>query len=204
MAQITAFWALLQYVTPTSLWLLSVSLRAFATGHSDAVRALATSHDKLFSGSYDGTVKVWDIETLECLKTLAGHTGPVRTLVLSAGNMFSGSYDKTVSPVPLPPSKLFIQSCIDPIQFCTLLHLHFQFRQFFAYSEGLNTVSSSPSSLKIVFGSPHRLAFLCSADELQLVTDIVWPVFLDLCFSSPGFRKCSSLCKMSPCAASTI
>lgn len=66
-------------------------------GHTDAVRALATSDGKLFSGSYDGTVKVWDTETLECLKTLAGHAGPVRTLVLSAGHMFSGSYDKTVS-----------------------------------------------------------------------------------------------------------
>ena len=66
-------------------------------GHTDAVRALAISDDRLFSGSYDGTVKVWDTETLECLKTLAGHTGPVRTLVSSAGHMFSGSYDKTVS-----------------------------------------------------------------------------------------------------------
>ena len=66
-------------------------------GHTDAVRALATSENKLFSGSYDGTVKVWDTETLQCLKTLAGHAGPVRTLVLSAGHMFSGSYDKTVS-----------------------------------------------------------------------------------------------------------
>ena len=66
------------------------------TGHTDAVRALAMADNKLFSGSYDGTVKVWDVETLECLKTLAGHTGPVRTLVYSGGHMFSGSYDKTV------------------------------------------------------------------------------------------------------------
>lgn len=62
------------------------------------MRALATSDNKLFSGSYDGTVKVWDVVTLECLKTLAGHTGPVRTLVSSGGHMFSGSYDKTVRP----------------------------------------------------------------------------------------------------------
>ena len=54
------------------------------------------ANGRLFSGSYDGTVRVWDIETLACLRTLAGHTGPVRTLVYSAGHMFSGSYDKTV------------------------------------------------------------------------------------------------------------
>lgn len=40
--------------------------------------------------------QVWDVQTLECLQTLAGHTGPVRTLVYSGGHMFSGSYDKTV------------------------------------------------------------------------------------------------------------
>ena len=67
------------------------------TGHSDAVRALAVANDRLFSGSYDGTVKVWDVKSMECLQTLAGHTGPVRTLVYSGGHMFSGSYDKTVS-----------------------------------------------------------------------------------------------------------
>ena len=69
-------------------------------GHTDAVRALAVANNRLFSGSYDGTVKVWDVDTLVCLKTLAGHTGPVRTLVYSGGHMFSGSYDKTVRPTP--------------------------------------------------------------------------------------------------------
>ena len=69
-------------------------------GHSDAVRALAVANDRLFSGSYDGTVKVWDVKSMECLQTLAGHTGPVRTLVYSGGHMFSGSYDKTVSRCP--------------------------------------------------------------------------------------------------------
>lgn len=69
---------------------------ALCAGHSDAVRALAVANDRLFSGSYDGTVKVWDVKSMECLQTLAGHTGPVRTLVYSGGHMFSGSYDKTV------------------------------------------------------------------------------------------------------------
>ncbi len=70
------------------------------------MRALAVANNRLFSGSYDGTVKVWDVDTLVCLKTLAGHTGPVRTLVYSGGHMFSGSYDKTVRhhPIPFVPS----------------------------------------------------------------------------------------------------
>ena len=65
------------------------------TGHTDAVRTLAMSGDKLFSGAYDGTLRVGDINTLECPDTLAGHTGPVRALVTCAGKVFSGSYDKT-------------------------------------------------------------------------------------------------------------
>lgn len=81
-----------------SLWSCVWRLTKFwHAGHTDAVRALSVASGRLFSGSYDGTVRVWDVETLACLRTLAGHTGPVRTLVYSGGKMFSGSYDKTVS-----------------------------------------------------------------------------------------------------------
>ena len=79
-------------------------------GHSDAVRALAVANDRLFSGSYDGTVKVWDVKTMECLQTLAGHTGPVRTLVYSGGHMFSGSYDKTVSHTHIRPCRSLLSA----------------------------------------------------------------------------------------------
>jgi len=33
-------------------------------GHSDSVLALAVSEDYLFSGSQDGTLRVWNIESL--------------------------------------------------------------------------------------------------------------------------------------------
>ena len=66
-------------------------------GHTDAVRALAVAGGRLFSGSYDGTVRVWDVTSLHCLEVLKGHVGPVRTLVHCSNMMFSGSYDKTVS-----------------------------------------------------------------------------------------------------------
>ena len=66
------------------------------TGHTDAVRALAVAEGRLFSGSYDSTVRVWDESSLSLLEILKGHTGPVRTLVYCNNNMFSGSYDKSV------------------------------------------------------------------------------------------------------------
>lgn len=43
-------------------------------GHAHAVRALAAHGRTLVSGSYDATVRVWDIITGECKFVLSGHT----------------------------------------------------------------------------------------------------------------------------------
>ena len=40
--------------------------------------------------------QVWDLSTLQRVKTLAGHTDAVRALAVSDGRLFSGSYDGTV------------------------------------------------------------------------------------------------------------
>lgn len=58
--------------------------------------SLAIAGDKLFSGSYDYTVKVWNLDTLTRMKTLEGHTDAVRALSVADGRLFSGSYDSTV------------------------------------------------------------------------------------------------------------
>lgn len=43
-------------------------------GHAHAVRALAAHGRTLVSGSYDATVRVWDIVTGDCKFILTGHT----------------------------------------------------------------------------------------------------------------------------------
>ncbi|KAF9974933.1 hypothetical protein BGZ65_008497 [Modicella reniformis] len=43
-------------------------------GHTDGVMCLQFDDSFLITGSYDKTVKVWNIETGECLRTLTGHT----------------------------------------------------------------------------------------------------------------------------------
>jgi len=49
-------------------------------------------------GMTDSTVKIWNIESGECLRTLKGHSSSVETVVLSddGRNLLSGSDDKTL------------------------------------------------------------------------------------------------------------
>ncbi|KAK2079450.1 hypothetical protein QBZ16_003142 [Prototheca wickerhamii] len=66
------------------------------SGHERAIRALAASDGRLFSGSDDATVRVWDASTLECLAVLRGHSDNVRVLCAIPGTLFSGAWDRTV------------------------------------------------------------------------------------------------------------
>ena len=57
----------------------------------------ACAGGKLASASEDKTVKVWDVATGQCERTLHGHTDYVRALVgCAGGQLASASEDKTV------------------------------------------------------------------------------------------------------------
>ena len=60
--------------------------------------ALSGDGKTLVSGSYDKTVKVWDVATGQERATIKGHTGPVLSVALSADGktIASGSSDYTV------------------------------------------------------------------------------------------------------------
>jgi len=53
---------------------------------------------RLASGGNDQTVKLWDVSTGECLRTLQGHTKCVRSVVFSPDvqTLASGSDDETI------------------------------------------------------------------------------------------------------------
>ena len=57
-------------------------------GHENAVRALAVHGRTVVSGSYDTTVKVWDLVTGKCKWTLSGHTQKGKLTSLLNGAAF--------------------------------------------------------------------------------------------------------------------
>ena len=68
--------------------------------HTLACTAVAVSPDgrHIVSGSWDKTVKVWDLASGACVRTLEGHSIAVTSVAVSSDgrHIVSGSYDKTV------------------------------------------------------------------------------------------------------------
>ena len=65
-------------------------------GHTGTVRCLTVVGKKLYSGSYDETIRVWDTDTHQHITTLQGHTGGVMCLTVVGKKLYSGSKDKTI------------------------------------------------------------------------------------------------------------
>lgn len=69
-------------------------------GHSSFVNSLAISPDGkiMASGSWDKTIKIWNLETAELIGTLTGHSDRVNSVAISSdGKMLvSGSSDETI------------------------------------------------------------------------------------------------------------
>jgi WD40 repeat protein len=74
--------------------------QATLKGHTDQVYQVAFSPDgkTLASGSWDKTIKLWDVAAGKELATLKGHTDHVLGMVLSPDGktLASGSADKTI------------------------------------------------------------------------------------------------------------
>jgi WD40 repeat protein len=73
---------------------------AVLSGHTDWVKSLTLLQDgtSLVSGSYDKTIKLWDMQTGGVVKTLWGHAGRVFSVSTTADytTIASGSDDKTI------------------------------------------------------------------------------------------------------------
>jgi WD40 repeat protein len=78
----------------------SFQQRGILNGHSSWVDAVAISQDgqTLVSGSYDNTIKLWDLPTGQSVYTLVGHSSTVHSVAISADKktVVSGSDDGTI------------------------------------------------------------------------------------------------------------
>lgn len=82
-------------------WKFNISVSMFQPaaslwGHSAAVITLESAEGRLYSGSMDKTIKVWDLSTGQCVQTLEGHTHVVMGLLCWNQFLLSGSLDGTV------------------------------------------------------------------------------------------------------------
>ncbi|WP_116210840.1 WD40 repeat domain-containing serine/threonine protein kinase [Streptomyces olivoreticuli] len=70
------------------------------SGHTSEIECLAFAPDgkTLASGSYDNTVRLWDVATGRTLTTYQGHTANVMSLAFSPDGhtLYSGGFDKTL------------------------------------------------------------------------------------------------------------
>ncbi|KAL7694395.1 putative armadillo-like helical, PUL domain, PLAA family ubiquitin binding domain-containing protein [Plasmopara halstedii] len=71
---------------------------AVLQGHEGGITSLNLSLDKktLFSGSWDGTARIWNLEKLQCLQVLRGHENGVCVLSLPDGSLVTGSTGQQV------------------------------------------------------------------------------------------------------------
>ncbi|KAK4178156.1 putative sulfur controller 2 [Triangularia setosa] len=65
-------------------------------GHTNGVTCLQLDDHILATGSYDATIKIWNIETGEEIRTLRGHTRGIRALQFDDSKLISGSLDNTI------------------------------------------------------------------------------------------------------------
>ncbi|MBW4606442.1 MAG: AAA-like domain-containing protein [Hassallia sp. WJT32-NPBG1] len=109
-------------------------------GHSSGVTSVAFSSDgkTVASGSWDRTIKIWDISTGKLIRTLTGHSQVVSSVAFSSDGktVASGSWDKTIKIWDISIGKLI--------------------RTLKGHSSYVNSVAFSSDGKTIAFGSRDK------------------------------------------------
>jgi len=71
---------------------------AYLRGHTEIVLCIISHDNNLYSGSWDKTIKIWDMKTYKKKGSLIGHTDNVKCLCVQADDnkLYSGSIDRTI------------------------------------------------------------------------------------------------------------
>lgn len=65
-------------------------------GHTDSVMCLQIYADFLISGSYDASIRLWNLSSGSLVRTFLGHTAGIRALQFDGSKIVSGSLDETI------------------------------------------------------------------------------------------------------------
>jgi F-box and WD-40 domain protein MET30 len=71
------------------------SIKSFR-GHDNGVTCLQFDDNILVTGSYDSTIKIWNIESGQEIRTLRGHRSGIRALQFDDTKLVTGSLDNTI------------------------------------------------------------------------------------------------------------
>ena len=86
-------------------------------GHQRGVNSvcLSPNGDRLYSGSDDGTIKVWNVSTGDCLHTCPHHVTPVFSLCLSPNGavLYSAGHDEKIRVWDTTNCSMSLLYCID-------------------------------------------------------------------------------------------
>ena len=91
---------LIKQFAPHEKWNPLPACKAILQGHKNGVYSVALSADLRLavSGSWDNTIRIWDMQSWDCLKILQGHTDRVRSIAINCDGriVVSGSEDNSV------------------------------------------------------------------------------------------------------------
>ncbi|KAI0909637.1 putative E3 ubiquitin ligase complex SCF subunit sconB [Ustulina deusta] len=65
-------------------------------GHTDSVMCLKIHNNYLVTGSYDATIRLWNLGSGSLVRTFLGHTAGIRALQFDGSKIISGSLDETI------------------------------------------------------------------------------------------------------------
>jgi WD40 repeat protein len=182
------------------------SQAAVLSSHTDSVGSLVFSSDGrlLVSGSDDGAVKLWDVQTGGVVKTFCGHISNVMSVSISqdCSRIVSGSFDKTICLWDIPTGECLqsvaLEKPVDYVGFYPTNHTHFiscsggKFQQW-----DINGHQTRPTynASHIVFSSGYTQFALCNQESITIQNSDSGAIMAEIHLPEGSAAKC---CCFSP------